>query len=265
MWGLPNQWRSPRGQLRRSVLTRMSNDGECGEFDEGSAPRQLGVEMVDIAAFYGQAQALFGVSIAARKGQITAVFGHNGAGKSTLLRCVAGLHKQYTGSISILGVASSGRRPHEVAKSGAYLVREGSRVFDLMTVNEHLALASRQGKKAAPKDFKGAWSPEAVYEAIPLLQRFRNQQGGLLSGGQRQALGLGMALAFEPKVLLIDEPSTGLAPAVAEDIYQIIAEIANSGVTLVVAEQEPQWLTGLASTQYVMDVGRVVDEASLSS
>jgi branched-chain amino acid transport system ATP-binding protein len=133
------------------------------------------------------------------------------------------------------------------------LVREGSRVFDLMTVDEHLALAAARASKLSRRKA----TPESAYDAIPLLDGLRRRQAGLLSGGQRQALGLGMSVVLSPQILLLDEPSTGLAPTVVEQIYSIIVDLSERGTTLLIAEQNPQWLVEICHDSYIMDVGRL--------
>jgi branched-chain amino acid transport system ATP-binding protein len=207
----------------------------------------------DLKAWYGQARALFGVDLAVRPGQIVGVLGHNGAGKTTLLRSIAGVHRSRSGAIRLRGTDIRARSADAIARSGLSLVREGARVFDSMTVGENLAL----GRQLARRRRAGPPALDAVLDVFPALRDRLDVKGALLSGGQRQMLSLARALLSRPTVLLLDEPSAGLAPAVAKEVFDAVRTLAGDGVALLLTEQNPHWLRGLADTVYLLESGKV--------
>lgn len=216
--------------------------------------RHAPLTVAGLKAWYGQAQALFGVDLTVRAGQIVGVLGHNGAGKTTLLRCIAGAHRSYTGQVWHRDRLLSGLGADLIARAGLSLVREGAQVFDSMTVAENLALGRRlarhRGVPTLPLD-----SALAVF---PALADRLAVKGALLSGGQRQMLALARALLSRPAVLLLDEPSAGLAPVVAAEVFRAVRALADDGVALLLTEQNPHWLRGLAGTVYLLENGQVV-------
>src|SRR3546814_694471 len=181
-----------------------------------------------VSAWYGQARVLHEISTNVPAGSVVALFGHNGAGKSTLLRSIAGVHTQCGGQVTVAGGRLDDKAAHEVARSGLMLVREGARVFDSMTVAEHLEL----GVRLAVCTDRAPRTAEEIYELFPVLGERSDARAGYLSGGQRQMLALGAAFASQPSCLLLDEPSGGLAPTVAREIFDKVAELAALGVAV---------------------------------
>jgi branched-chain amino acid transport system ATP-binding protein len=217
--------------------------------------------VTDLDAWYGQAQALFGVDLSVDDGEIVGVFGHNGAGKSTLLRVITGLHRQAKGTITFGDAHLERAKPNDIAAQGLSFVREGARTFEGLTVEEHLVLAQRLARRAGRPGRKR----DEIFALFPMLSSRREQKAGYLSGGQRQALALASAFATEPVCLLLDEPSTGLAPIVAEEVYKIILDLSQHQVSLLIAEQNPRWLSDICSRGYLLDSGHVRAEGSPSA
>ena len=219
----------------------------------------MSLDVTKLSAFYGQSRALWDVSLAARRGSIVGVLGRNGAGKTTLLRAIAGLHRNATGSVLTNNVEYCGWRADRIALLGVALSREGGRLPGSLTVYDNLMLGRRlalhRGKP--PRELKDVW------KWFPMLEPLRGRAAALLSGGQRQALVLAVAFISNPTVLMLDEPSAGLAPPVARDLFGTIRDLANDGVTLLVVEQAPAWLVGVADDCYLLEVGKVVDHGSV--
>lgn len=221
--------------------------------DDGTITGEQGLcmEVRGLNAWYGQAQALRNVSLTVKPGEILGVLGRNGAGKSTLLRCLARLHRRASGRIYLHGSDIISLPADQVASKGVGLVREGAIVYESLTVDEHLQLAQVLAlRRGAIVD------PNQVAEWFPMIWERRNEQGGYLSGGQRQMLALAMGFLAQPACLLLDEPSAGLAESVAASVYASIAKISvERQMALVIAEQDARWLSGFASRAYVLDNG----------
>jgi branched-chain amino acid transport system ATP-binding protein len=205
----------------------------------------LEVERLD--AWYGDFQALFDVSLSVAEGETVAVIGANGAGKTTLLRTIAGLHTRIAGSVSFDGADLRGVRAHRLVGMGVSMVPEGRRIFPSLTVEENLLVGARSGH----------WTVETVLELLPLLADKRRRGGGLLSGGEQQALAIGRALMANPRLLLLDEVSLGLAPIVVRRLYQALPAISRAGTTLVVVEQDVGQALRAADRVYCLLEGRV--------
>ncbi|TDL61000.1 ABC transporter ATP-binding protein [Neobacillus sp. YX16] len=212
----------------------------------------LNVNGIDV--FYGNIQALKGVSLEINEGEIVTLIGANGAGKSTLLKTLSGLLKPKSGSIEYLGNSISGKAPQSIVKVGISHVPEGRRVFANMSVEENLELGAYLRKDAAGirKDI------QSVYELFPRLQERRKQLSGTLSGGEQQMLAMGRAIMAKPKLLLLDEPSMGLAPLMVKTIFQIIEKINQDGTTILLVEQNANMALSVADRAYVIETGRVV-------
>jgi branched-chain amino acid transport system ATP-binding protein len=212
----------------------------------------LNVNGIDV--YYGNIQALKGVSLEINEGEIVTLIGANGAGKSTLLKTLSGLLKPKSGSIDYLGNSISGKAPQSIVKVGISHVPEGRRVFANMSVEENLELGAylRIDSAGIRKDI------QSVYELFPRLQERRKQLSGTLSGGEQQMLAMGRAIMAKPKLLLLDEPSMGLAPLMVKTIFQIIEKINQDGTTILLVEQNANMALSVADRAYVIETGRVV-------
>ena len=207
----------------------------------------------NIHVYYGAIHALKGVSLEVHKGEIVTLIGANGAGKSTTLRTVSGLLAPKSGAITFLGENIAGTPAHEIVKHGISQVPEGRRIFAEMSVQENLELGAftRKDKDGVAKDF------DLVYRRFPRLEERRKQQAGTLSGGEQQMLAMGRALMSRPKLLLLDEPSMGLAPLLIKEIFSIIEDINREGTTVLLVEQNANMALSIAHRAYVMETGRI--------
>ncbi|MFS0646425.1 ABC transporter ATP-binding protein [Siminovitchia sp. 179-K 8D1 HS] len=208
----------------------------------------------DINVYYGNIHALKGVSLDINEGEIVTLIGANGAGKSTLLKTVSGLLKPKQGDIIFGGKSIVGKAAQTIVKQGISHVPEGRRVFANLTVEENLELGAflRKDKEGIKKDL------ESVFERFPRLLERRKQLSGTLSGGEQQMLAMGRALMARPRLLLLDEPSMGLAPLLVKTIFKIIEDINKSGTTILLVEQNAHMALSIASRAYVIETGRVV-------
>ena len=215
------------------------------------AEPMLKIDNIDV--YYGAIHALKGISLEVNEGEIVTLIGANGAGKSTTLRTISGLLKPKTGSITFLGQSIAGVRAHEIVKKGISQVPEGRRVFAEMTVMENLDLGAfvRKDKAGIQQDLKH------VFELFPRLEERKNQSAGTLSGGEQQMLAMGRALMSRPKLLLLDEPSMGLAPLRIKEIFNIIVDINKSGTTVLLVEQNANMALSIANRAYVLETGRI--------
>lgn len=215
------------------------------------AEPMLKIDNTDV--YYGAIHALKGISLEVKEGEIVTLIGANGAGKSTTLRTISGLLKPKTGSITFLGQDIAGVRAHEIVKKGISQVPEGRRVFAEMTVMENLDLGAfvRKDKAGIQQDLKH------VFELFPRLEERKNQSAGTLSGGEQQMLAMGRALMSRPKLLLLDEPSMGLAPLLIKEIFNIIVDINKSGTTVLLVEQNANMALSIANRAYVLETGRI--------
>jgi branched-chain amino acid transport system ATP-binding protein len=218
------------------------------------------IAVADLNAYYGQAQALSAVRVEVHREEIVAILGHNGAGKMTLLTAIARAHRAVRGTIEIAGQDVTGREASHVARMGVSLVREGAPVFPHLTVEEHLKLGSRLGRRRGREPA----TLDEVWEWFPMLADRRRAVAGVLSGGQRQMLCLSQALVSRPDVLLLDEPSAGLAPTMAESVFRAVHTLCRSGVAVLLAEQDMRWVEGFASRYYVIETGRVAESRELA-
>ena len=210
----------------------------------------LAVDRLDVA--YGRVPAIRSLSLEVAAGEIVGLIGPNGAGKSTTLHAIVGLVPCSSGDVRLSGQSLRGRSPEEIARSGIALVPEGRRIFGGFSVEENLrlGLAARRGNGvAAPLD--------GVYELFPVLAEMRNRPAGALSGGQQQQLAIGRALVAEPDVLLLDEPSLGLAPALVDLLFDALAAIRERGVTVLLVEQRAQRTVAFADRTYVLGNGEL--------
>jgi branched-chain amino acid transport system ATP-binding protein len=214
------------------------------------------LEIQDLHAAYGELRALEDVRVRVGPGEIVALVGSNGAGKTTLLRCIAGLTRPRAGRILWQGQDLGGLPPHRVVEQGVAMVPEGRRLFGQMTVEENLALGAFIAR--ARTDRRAALG--RVYEIFPRLAERRRQLAAALSGGEQQMVAIGRALMTQPRLLMLDEPSLGLAPRVVAAVLSVLGEINGAGVAVFLVEQNIRAALGLAHRAYVLEHGRVVRE-----
>ncbi len=207
----------------------------------------------DINVYYGAIHAIKGISLTVNQGEIVTLIGANGAGKSTTLRTISGLLKPKTGSITFQGQDIAGTPAHKIVGLGISQVPEGRRIFTEMTVMENLDLGAfiRKDKDGIAADKKH------VFELFPRLEERQDQVAGTLSGGEQQMLAMGRALMSRPKLLLLDEPSMGLAPLLIKEIFSIIEDINKSGTTVLLVEQNANMALSIANRAYVLETGRI--------
>lgn len=212
------------------------------------------LKVENINVFYGNIQALHDVSLEVNEGEIVTLIGANGAGKTTLLKTLSGLLKPKKGSIHYLGKSIAGNAAQGIVKAGISQVPEGRRVFANMSVEENLELGAylRKDKDGIQKDMA------RVYELFPRLLERSKQSAGTLSGGEQQMLAMGRAIMAKPKLLLLDEPSMGLAPLMVQTIFSIIKEINEAGTTILLVEQNAHMALSVAQRAYVIETGKVV-------
>ena len=211
------------------------------------------LEVRGLEVRYGGVPAVRGIDLEVRKGEIVGLIGPNGAGKSTTLHAIMGAVPASAGEIRLAGTAVQGRSPERIVRSGVALVPECRRIFAELTVEENLRLGlcgrrSREGEAEAL---------ESVYELFPVVEETRRRPAGLLSGGQQQQLAIGRALVADPDLLLLDEPSLGLAPSVVDAVFEALRAIGERGLTILLVEQRAQRTVGFADRTYVMANGEL--------
>ena len=219
---------------------------------EGNGTGPL-LEVRDLSVHHGQLQALHGVSLSLPAGAVHAMIGANGAGKSTLLRTIAGLHRPTLGSVLLDGTDVTKLRPERRVAAGIVLVPEGRRLFPSLTVEENLLVAKTSARP-------GPWTLERVYDLFGWMPDRRGQRAAQLSGGEQQAVAIGRALIANPRVLLLDELSLGLAPVVVRRIYDLLPQLLASGVTVLLVEQDVSQALNVASRVYCLLEGRITLE-----
>ena len=211
------------------------------------------LKVEDLHVYYGSIHAIKGVSFEVNEGEIVTLIGANGAGKSTTLNTVAGLLKPRTGSVSFDGKIVSGMPASKILPQGLALCPEGRRVFQQMTVRENLEM----GGYTRPAAEIGV-SLDDVFTRFPRLKERHRQIAGTLSGGEQQMLAMGRALMSKPKLLMLDEPSMGLAPILVEQIFDIVQELNHAGTTILLVEQNAQMALSIANRAYVLETGKIV-------
>jgi len=219
------------------------------------------LEVIGVHTYYGNIEALKGVSLTVDEGEVVTLIGSNGAGKSTTLRSIAGLTAPRRGSVKFNGAEIGALPPQEVVGRGISLSPEGRRVFPRLTVRENLELGAylRKDRSAIDTDL------DRVYSLFPRLKERDRQKGGTMSGGEQQMLAIGRALMADPKLLLLDEPSMGIAPILVERIYETIAEINRQGTTILLVEQNANYALEVSRRAYVLETGRVALEDQSSA
>jgi branched-chain amino acid transport system ATP-binding protein len=227
---------------------------------EGAPARAPVLDVQDVHVYYGAIHALKGVSLNVGEGEIVTLIGANGAGKSTTLRAINGLNRPRQGSIRFQGKEITGSTPHSIVKNGVAQSPEGRRLFPRMSVTENLEMGAFQ--RTDRENFRG--DMERVFELFPRLKESRAQKAGTLSGGEQQMCAIGRALMARPKLLLLDEPSMGLAPIFVERIFEIVVEINKQGTPVLLVEQNALMALDVAQRGYVMETGRIALQGSAS-
>ena len=210
------------------------------------------LQVDNINVFYGAIHAIKGISFHVDEGEIVTLIGANGAGKTTSLNTISGLLRSKTGDVKFQDRSISHMAPHAVIKQGLALVPEGRRIFLQLTVEENLEM----GAFTRPKE-EVASSKERVFELFPRLEERRRQIGGTLSGGEQQMLAMGRALMSKPKLMMLDEPSMGLAPILVEQVFDIIRSLHEAGTTILLVEQNAQMALSIADRAYVLENGQI--------
>lgn len=214
------------------------------------------LEINNIDVSYGDVQVIFDLSLSVEKGEVVSIIGGNGAGKSTLLRAISGLMSASSGNITFNGVPIHTEPPENVVTSGIIHIPEGRRLFPLMSVKDNLLVGAYN--KRANKDVEETL--KKVYELLPRLQERENQIAMTLSGGEQQMVAIGRGLMGQPHLLMLDEPSLGLAPILIKDIFETVRKIADQGTTVLMVEQDVKHSLSLSDRGYVLEHGRVVME-----
>lgn len=217
------------------------------------ASSDLLLSVQDLSVSYGAIRAVRSISFEIKAGEIVTLIGANGAGKSTVLNTLSGLIKPDAGSIMFSGENIVGVKPHKIVEAGLALCPEGRRVFSRMSVAENLEMGGY-----THSDEENAETRELVYEHFPRLRERRRQMAGTLSGGEQQMLAMGRALMSRPKLLMLDEPSMGLAPLLIEEIFSIIKTLGAAGTTILLVEQNANMALQVANRAYVLEIGKVV-------
>ena len=214
-----------------------------------------GARLLDVSglnSYYGDSHILFDVSLRVERNEVVALLGRNGAGKSTTLKSLMGVVTPRTGSVKLDGVEIAGRKSHQIAQAGMQLVHEDRRIFGTLDVEENLILAGLTAKER--------WPLDRIYEMFPRLKERRGSRGTDLSGGEQQMLAIGRALIRNPKIILLDEPFEGLAPVIVRDLMTACRELAQSGQTIVLVEQNLAATLALAQRVYIINNGHIAHE-----
>ncbi len=213
----------------------------------------LVLEAAGLHTFYGKSHILHGIGLEVREGEIVTLLGRNGAGKTTTLRSLMGLTPAREGSVRIFGHATTDWAPYRIATLGVGYVPEGRRIFPNLTVEENLKV---------PADRPGPWTIPRIYQLFPRLAQRRGNKGRQLSGGEQEMLSISRALLLNPKLLLLDEPSQGLAPLIVQEVFRVVASARGEGIAVLLVEQNVRAAVEIADRAYVLDDGRVVFQGS---
>ena len=207
------------------------------------------LEAVDLHTFYGKSHILHGISLEVHEGEIVTLLGRNGAGKTTTLRSLVGLTPPRQGSVSVFGKTTTGLPAYRAAAAGVGYVPEGRKIFPNLTVEENLKV---------PMERAGPWTIQRIYQLFPRLEQRKANKGRQLSGGEQEMLAISRALLLNPKILLLDEPSQGLAPLVVQDVFKVVASMRESGISVLLVEQNVRAAVAIADRAYVLDDGKMV-------
>ncbi|HEX2655854.1 MAG TPA: ABC transporter ATP-binding protein [Xanthobacteraceae bacterium] len=218
------------------------------------------LEIDALHSFYGDAHVIQGASLKVDLGEVVALLGRNGMGKTTLIRSIMGLTPPHVrgGTIAWRGETLNGLRPHQIASRRIAIVPQGRRLFASLTVTEHLTMVRGKGRA-------DGWTPDRIFGLFPRLAERRNHRGNELSGGERQMLAIGRALAIDPELILMDEPSEGLAPVMVQQLENFILELKRAKLSILLVEQNLYSALSVADRVYVLETGRIVHEGSASA
>ena len=217
------------------------------------------LEVRDLQSFYGDAHVIHGASLNVASGEVVALLGRNGMGKTTIIRSIMGLTPPTVraGSVRWKGEELVGKRPHDIAACKIAIVPQGRRLFPSLSVTEHLTMLK------SPRATEG-WTMDKVFELFPRLAERRHHRGGQLSGGERQMLAVGRALMIDPELILMDEPSEGLAPVMVQHLESIVLDLKKAGLSILLVEQNLYSALAVADRVYVLDTGKIVHEGPAS-
>lgn len=210
------------------------------------------LEVENIHTSYGLSRVLFGISLHVAQGEVVALLGRNGVGKTTTLRSIMGLTKPQSGSVRWKGKEIIGMQPFQIAQAGIGLVPEDRKIFSDLTVWENLDVAAKQLRTNAPQ-----WTIERVFELFPALESLKSRRGGYLSGGEQQMLTIARTLMGNPQLILVDEPSEGLAPVIVQQLVSQITKLKKEGMTIVLSEQNTEFSLKLSDRVYILEKGKV--------
>ena len=224
--------------------------------EAAAAKAEAGQNILEVEAvhsFYGKSHILHGVSLGLREGEIVTLLGRNGAGKTTTLRSLVGLTPAREGAVRIFGKATTHWPPYAIAALGVGYVPEGRRIFGNLTVEENLKV---------PLERPGHWTIPRIYQLFPRLEERRRNKGRQLSGGEQEMLAIARALLLNPRILLLDEPSQGLAPLIVQEVFRVIADMRKTGMSILLVEQNVRAAVEIADRAYVLDDGRIIYEGA---
>lgn len=220
------------------------------------------LQLDEVHTYYGNSHILQGVSLEVKEGELVSLLGRNGAGKTTIIRSIIGFARAKTGKVLLKGNDVTLRPPYRISQQGVGLVPQGRGIFPSLSVKENLTLAARKPKKADSD--RTIWDLELVYKYFPRLKERENNKGNQLSGGEQQMLALGRALMTNPDLLLLDEPSEGLAPLIVKEIGEIVADLKSHGMSILLVEQNLPMALSVADRVYVVNKGRIVHHCTPS-
>ncbi|WP_319521961.1 ABC transporter ATP-binding protein [uncultured Desulfosarcina sp.] len=218
------------------------------------------IDVKDIHAYYGKSHILHGVSMQLQKGELVCLLGRNGVGKTTTMKSIMGLVPAQSGSIVFNGQELTDRPPHEIARCGVGIVPETRRIFGSLTVHENLLIGIKKSLKT--DDNVQSWTLERIYESFPLLKKRQHNKGKHLSGGEQQVLTVARTLMGNPELILVDEPTEGLAPLIVKDVLDMLSKVRESGVTVLMVEQNFNAAINVADRFYIMGKGHIVFEGN---
>jgi branched-chain amino acid transport system ATP-binding protein len=227
---------------------------------------EAALTVAEVDAYYGDSHVLHRVSFACGEGRLVGLLGRNGASKTTSINVVMGLLRPRRGSVAVYGTPVAGRPPEAIANLGVALVPQGRRIFRSLTIRENLAVAARRPKSSQPKARRqNLWTLERVFDTFPRLAERREQYAGTLSGGEQQMLAIGRALMGNPRLLLLDEPSEGLAPQIVAEVMATVRRLKEQGLSILLVEQNAKLAFDVADDIVILNSGRVVVAATTAA